>query len=118
MVVVLPVPLTPTTSTTWGRFAESGTRGRATGSRMAEICPARAARTASGATSLSKRVAASSAVSAAAVSTPRSAVISSSSSSSMAAPSSLRLVKMAPMPSPSFADERPSPALRRENSAA
>ena len=48
MVVVLPVPLTPTTRMTCGLCAASSASGRATGCRIAAISCASAPRTSSG----------------------------------------------------------------------
>ena len=58
MVVVLPVPFTPTTSTTCGRFAGSSRSGCATGARIAAISSASACLISSSVTSLPKRDAA------------------------------------------------------------
>jgi hypothetical protein len=115
MVVVLPVPFTPTTSTTCGARAVSSTSGFATGARMAAISSASVAFTSSSVTSLPKRVRRKASTMREEAETPRSAAISVSSSSSSAASSSFRLVKTAVTLSVSLAVERAKPAFKREN---
>ena len=90
MVVVLPDPLTPTTSTTCGRRAVSG-MGRATGSRMRATSAASASRISRALTRRPIRPCAMLAVTRSAVSTPMSAPISTSSRFSSIASSKMLL---------------------------
>jgi hypothetical protein len=113
MVVVLPDPFTPTTSTTWGRLATSTGMGWATGARISAMSWAKWARTSSPVMSLPKRSLARDWVSLVAVSTPMSAVISRSSSSSRASSSSLRWVNRPMIPPTKREEDRASPARNR-----
>ena len=118
MVVVLPVPLTPTTRMTCGLCAPSTTSGLATGASTRSTSLLSTERTSSALMSLSKRPLRSAVMMFSAVPTPRSASMSRSSRSSSVAASSFFLVKMPVMPSESFADVLPRPCLRRPNQPA
>ena len=98
MVVVLPDPFTPTTSTTCGRLGYKGI-GRATGSMIRAISSARASRNSDDDTRRPIRPAAMFADTFSAVSTPMSAAISTSSRLSSMASSSTRRGSSAPRPS-------------------
>ncbi len=115
IVVVLPVPLTPTTRITCGRCSGEMVRGRATGSRISVTTWARAALISSSLISLSKRSSASLPLTRAATAGPRSAAINRSSSSSRAAASSFRLVKTAATELPILPAVQLKPAFKREN---
>ena len=115
MVVVLPVPLTPTIRMTNGCLSDPISRGFATGARIFSISAARTCRTSSGAISLSSRFWASASVIRAATLTPRSALSSNSSSSSIVARSSFRLVKSSVMPPVSASEDRESPDFSRSH---
>jgi hypothetical protein len=115
MVVVLPLPLTPTTSTTCGLRAASMVSGTATGCRISAMSSAKAARTSSSVTSLPKRSLPSLATSLLATVTPRSAWISTSSRSSSVCWSSFFLVKRPVMLSATFFVDFESPSRRRES---
>ena len=108
IVVVLPEPLTPTTSTTCGRFRVSGI-GRATGSRIAAISPASASRISRAPTRRPNRPSAMFALTFSAVSTPMSAWISSSSR-----PSSMSSSRTRPFSCPS---SRPTSPARSGSAA-
>ncbi len=100
MVVVLPVPLTPTTSTTCGLKRRSMTSGLATGRRMSAISSASACLTSSSVTSLAEAACGGrrrSPVRPLRCRGRRRSAVSSSSSS--AASSRRRRVNTAPMPS-------------------
>ena len=115
MVVVLPVPLTPTMRTTNGAFAVSTVSGCATGASTFSTSPASTARTSSGLMSLSSRSRASASVMRDAVSMPRSAWMSRSSRSSRLSRSSWRLVKTPVMPEVSCCEDRDSPDFSRSH---
>ena len=115
MVVVLPLPLTPQTRTTCGRFDGLISKGFATGANISVMSAAKASRTSSSVTSLSNFSRARLAVSLAAVATPRSEVISKSSNSWRVAASSFFLVNSAVIPPTSLSEVRDKPDVRRWN---
>ena len=118
IVVVLPLPLTPTTRITNGRFAGSMRSGFCTGSTSRMTSSASAARTSSGATSWLKRVRRSSSTTSPATPIPMSLAISSSSSSASARSSRRRRRKIVLMPSLSRAELRDSPGAQPAEPAA
>src|SRR5262245_47159364 len=115
MVVVLPLPFTPTTSTTCGLCPGSMASGTATGCRISAMSSAKAARTSSSVTSLPKRSLPSFSTRRAATLTPRSAWISASSSSSSVCWSSFFLVKRPVMLSVTRLVDLVRPSRRRDN---
>ena len=114
MVVVLPVPFTPTTNTICGE-PPSIFSGSATGSKIAAISSASNPRTSSASTSRSMRRSASCPASRAAVAGPRSAVIKTSASSSIASASRRRRVKTPAIPSTRRDEDFARPDLSRES---
>ena len=115
IVVVFPLPLTPTTRMTNGLQPRSSRSGFITGSTSRITSSASALRTSSGETSWLKRLRRSSSVTSAAIPIPISLAINNSSSSSSAASSSRRRLKIVLMPAFSRSELRAMPALRRAN---
>ena len=115
MVVVLPVPLTPTTSTMWGRFSVLISNSTATGAKISAISSASIPRISSASISRSMRRLAKPSARRAAFAGPKSAVIRTSSSSSIAVASRRRRVKTPAIPSTRRDDDFESPAFKRLN---
>ncbi len=112
MVVVLPVPFTPTTRITCGLRLRSSTSGLATGARMAAISSASASLTSASVTLRPNLLRRKLATMSAAAAGPRSAPSSSSSSSASAASSSVRLTNAALRPPVSFSVRAGEPGLQ------
>src|SRR6266850_7260815 len=115
MVVVLPLPFTPTTSTTCGLRALSIESEVATGCRISAMSSAKAARTSSSVTSLPKRSLPSLSTRRAATLTPRSASISASSNWSSVCWSSFFLVNRPVMLSVTRLVDLARPERRRDS---
>src|SRR6266850_7019668 len=115
MVVVLPLPFTPTTSTTCGLRLGSIESGVATGCRISAMSSAKAARTSSSVTSLPKRSLPSLSTRRAATLTPRSASISASSNWSSVCWSSFFLVNRPVMLSVAGVVDLARPERRRDS---
>ena len=111
IVVVFPVPFTPTTRITCGLRLRSSTSGLATGARIVAISSASDSLISASVTLRPNLLLRNDSTMSAAAAGPRSAPSSNSSNSANASSSRVRLLNAAVSPPVSFSVERVSPAL-------